>query len=385
MTKSIVSVLIAAILLSFFYTGAAFGQGNTPTDPSFILMDTVTGQVLTQEGADVRRAPASVTKVMTMLLAVEAVKEGKVSYDDVIRVSAKAAGIGGSQIYLAEGERITLHDLMVAIAVASANDACVAVAEHIAGTEEVFVALMNKEAERLGLTNTHFTNTNGLPEDSHYSSAYDLAVITRELVLRHPEVLQWTSMRYTTIREGKTTLYNTNKLLGQLDGLNGMKTGHTQNAGYCLSATASRGEEHRISVVMGYPTENERWQKTRELLEYGFHAFDRFNPAKQGDVVGKVEVKNGASLTVDVVAAEDFSFLVELTQRDGVSTQIIQDEVEAPLYAGTQVGRFVAIVGGQEVNSVPVYASVDVPRASIPVRAWRSVVRFVKGLFGAAD
>ena len=290
----------------------------------------------------------------------------------MFRVSAKAAGIGGSQIYLAEGERITLHDLMVAIAVASANDACVAVAEHIAGTEEVFVALMNKEAERLGLTNTHFTNTNGLPEDSHYSSAYDLAVITRELVLRHPEVLQWTSMRYTTIREGKTTLYNTNKLLGQLDGLNGMKTGHTQNAGYCLSATASRGEEHRISVVMGYPTENERWQKTRELLEYGFRAFDRFNPAKQGDVVGKVEVKNGASLTVDVVAAEDFSFLVELTQRDGVSTQIIQDEVEAPLYAGTQVGRFVAIVGGQEVNSVPVYASVDVPRASIPVRAWRS-------------
>jgi D-alanyl-D-alanine carboxypeptidase (penicillin-binding protein 5/6) len=385
MRKSIVPVLVAAILLSVLCPGVALGQGDTPTDPSFILMDTVTGQILTGERADVRRAPASVTKVMTMLLAVEAVKEGKASYDDVVRVSAKAAGIGGSQIYLAEGERITLHDLMIAIAVASANDACVAVAEHMAGTEEVFVALMNREAERLGLTNTHFTNTNGLPEDSHYSSAHDLAVITRELVLRHPEVLEWTSARYTTIRDGKTTLYNTNKLLGQVDGLNGMKTGHTQNAGHCLSATASRGEEHRISVVMGYPTESERWQKTSELLEYGFRAFDRLNPAKQGDVVGKVDVKNGVSLTVDAVAAADFSFLVELTQRDRVSTQIIQDDVEAPITAGTQVGRFVAVVGGQEVNSVPIYAGEDVLRASAPVRAWRAVVRFVKGLFGAGD
>ncbi len=385
MTKSVVLVLVAALLLSSVCAGVAFGQGDTPADPSFILMDTITGQILAAEQADLRRAPASVTKVMTMLLAVESVKEGKVSYDDVVRVSAKAASIGGSQIYLAEGERITLHDLMVAIAVASANDACVAVAEHIAGTEEVFVALMNKEAERLGLANTHFANTNGLPEDSHYSSAYDLAVITRELVLRHPEVLEWTSLRYTTIRDGKTTLYNTNKLLGQLDGLNGMKTGHTQNAGYCLSATASRGEEHRISVVLGYPTENERWEKTRELLEYGFRAFDRLNPAKQGDIVGKVDVKNGVSLTVDAVAAADFSFLVELTQRGRVSTQIIQDEVEAPIAAGTQVGKFVAIVGGREVNGVLVLASEDVSRANAAVRAWRSIVSFFKGLFGAGD
>jgi D-alanyl-D-alanine carboxypeptidase (penicillin-binding protein 5/6) len=270
MIKRVASILVTVLLFFLFHAGVAVGEGTTPADPSFTLMDTTTGEVLVEERADIRRAPASVTKVMTMLVAMDAVSEGKVSYDDVVRVSAKAAGTGGSQIYLAEGERITLRDLMIAIVVASANDACVAVAEHIAGTENAFVALMNTEVERLGLTNTHFANSNGLPADSHYSSAYDLAMITRELVLRHPEVLEWTSMRYTTIRDGKTTLYNTNLLLGQVDGLNGLKTGHTESAGYCLSATASRGGKHRISVVMGYPTDDGRWQKTIELLEYGF-------------------------------------------------------------------------------------------------------------------
>ena len=363
MRKSIVPVLVAAILLSVLCPGVALGQGDTPTDPSFILMDTVTGQILTGERADVRRAPASVTKVMTMLLAVEAVKEGKASYDDVVRVSAKAAGIGGSQIYLAEGERITLHDLMIAIAVASANDACVAVAEHMAGTEEVFVALMNREAERLGLTNTHFTNTNGLPEDSHYSSAHDLAVITRELVLRHPEVLEWTSARYTTIRDGKTTLYNTNKLLGQVDGLNGMKTGHTQNAGHCLSATASRGEEHRISVVMGYPTESERWQKTSELLEYGFRAFDRLNPAKQVILSARSMSETASALRR---VPRRTSFLVELTQRQS-QHQIIQDESK-PIAAGTRVG----VRGDRRARVNGVLVPSEMSRANAAVRAFDS-------------
>jgi D-alanyl-D-alanine carboxypeptidase (penicillin-binding protein 5/6) len=363
--------------------GISLAQGDTPFDPTYILIDTVSGQVLAEDGAHVRRAPASVTKVMTMLVAMEAIEQGKGSLDDIVRVSKKAAGIGGSQIYLAEGERISLEDLMKAIAIASANDACVAVAEHLAGTEEVFVTLMNKEAERLGLKDTRFTNTNGLPEDGHYSSAYDLAIMTRELVLRYPSVLDWTSKRYTTIRDGKTTIYNTNKLLGQLDGLTGMKTGHTQNAGYCLSATASRGDEHRIAVVMGYQSDDSRWQKARELVEYGFKAFDRLNPASEGDVVGKVEVKDGVSLTVDAVAAGDLTFLVEVTKRDQVSTRIIQEEVQAPIEKGTVVGRFVAFVGENEANSVPVYAAEDVPKAAVHVRIWRSVVNFVKGLFSS--
>lgn len=385
MTKGTVSALLAALLVLTVGLGSVLAQGNTPADPSYILMDTVTGQVLSEEGSSIRRAPASVTKVMTMLIAIEAVEQGKASYDDIVRVSAKAARIGGSQIYLAEGELISFEDLMKSIAIASANDACVAVAEHLAGTEEVFVELMNQEAKRLGLKDTHFTNTNGLPDDNHYSTAHDLAIVTRELVLRHPKALEWTSMTYTTIREGETPLYNTNKLLGKVDGMNGMKTGHTEAAGYCLAATVTRGSEQRISVVMGHPTEDARWQKTRELLEYGFRAFDRFNPATQGDVVGKVDVINGASLAVDAVAADDLTFLVELTKKGQVSTKIVQDQIEAPVAKGTRVGRFVAAIGGQEVNSVPVYAADDVAKAGIHVRAWRSVVNFVKGIFGSGN
>ena len=383
MRKGALTALLTAIMVVTTSLGISLAQGDTPFDPTYILIDTVSGQVLAEDGAHVRRAPASVTKVMTMLVAMEAIEQGKGSLDDIVRVSKKAAGIGGSQIYLAEGERISLEDLMKAIAIASANDACVAVAEHLAGTEEVFVTLMNKEAERLGLKDTRFTNTNGLPEDGHYSSAYDLAIMTRELVLRYPSVLDWTSKRYTTIRDGKTTIYNTNKLLGQLDGLTGMKTGHTQNAGYCLSATASRGDEHRIAVVMGYQSDDSRWQKARELVEYGFKAFDRLNPASEGDVVGKVEVKDGVSLTVDAVAAGDLTLLVEVTKRDQVSTRIIQEEVQAPIEKGTVVGRFVAFVGENEANSVPVYAAEDVPKAAVHVRIWRSVVNFVKGLFSS--
>lgn len=383
MRKGTLSALLAAIIVLTMGIGVSLAQGDTPFDPSYILIDADSGQVLAEEGPHVRRAPASVTKVMTMLIAMESIEQGKASLDDIVRVSAKAAGIGGSQIYLAEGERISLEDLMKAIAIASANDACVAVAEHLAGTEDVFVALMNKEAERLGLTDTHFTNTNGLPEDSHYSTAFDLAVITRELVSRYPAVLDWTSLRSTRIRDGQTTLYNTNKLLGQLEGLTGMKTGHTQNAGFCLSATATRGDEHRIAVVMGYPSDDARWQKVRELIEYGFKAFDRLHPASEGDVVGKVNVKDGANLTVDVVATGDLTVLVEVTQRDQVSTRIVQEEVQAPVTKGSDVGRFVAFVGGSEANSVPVQAAEDAPKAAVHVRIWRSVVDLVKGLFNS--
>lgn len=383
MRKGTLSALLAAIIVLTMGIGVSLAQGDTPFDPSYILIDADSGQVLAEEGPHVRRAPASVTKVMTMLIAMESIEQGKASLDDIVRVSAKAAGIGGSQIYLAEGERISLEDLMKAIAIASANDACVAVAEHLAGTEDVFVALMNKEAERLGLTDTHFTNTNGLPEDSHYSTAFDLAVITRELVSRYPAVLDWTSLRSTSIRDGQTTLYNTNKLLGQLEGLTGMKTGHTQNAGFCLSATATRGDEHRIAVVMGYPSDDARWQKVRELIEYGFKAFDRLHPASEGDVVGKVNVKDGANLTVDVVATGDLTVLVEVTQRDQVSTRIVQEEVQAPVTKGSDVGRFVAFVGGSEANSVPVQAAEDAPKAAVHVRIWRSVVDLVKGLFNS--
>jgi len=385
MRKAIIAALLASITVMSIGLGVSFAQGDTPTDPSHILIDAVTGQVLAEERAHVRRAPASVTKAMTMLIAMELIEQGNGSLDDMVTVSAKAAGIGGSQIYLAQGERISLEDLMKAVAIASANDACVAVAEYLAGTEEVFVTLMNKEAERLGLADTHFTNTNGLPENDHYSTAYDLAIITKELIQRFPAVLEWTSQRYATIRDGKTTIYNTNKLLGQVDGLTGLKTGHTQNAGYCLSATASRGNEHRIAIVMGYQTDDARWQKTRELLEYGFKAFDRFNPAVEGDVVGQVNVKNGASLTVDAVAAEDLTFLVEITQRDRVSTRIIQDEIEAPVAKGTIVGRLAAFVGDKEVNSVPVYAAEDVPKAAIHVRVWRSIVGFFRGLLDSGE
>ena len=257
------------LLLILLFTMDCVTLGLTVDARAAVLMDPVSGKVLYAQNENLRLPPASVTKVMTMLLILEAVDRKKVSWDEKIIVSATAAGMGGSQVYLKEGEEFTLRELFKTIAVVSANDASAAVAEYLYGSIEDFVDAMNLKARNLGLKNTHFANETGLPDPGHYSSAYDLAVMSREL-LKYPEVLKFTSIWLDTFRDGQFTLRNTNELLKVYRGADGLKTGHTAEAKFCLAATAKKGEFRLLSVIMGASSDAKRVAETKKLLDYGY-------------------------------------------------------------------------------------------------------------------
>ena len=241
--------------------------------PSAVLMEKSTGSVLFAKDEHTPREPASVTKVMTLLLTMEAIDSGLLSYDDIVTGSAHASSMGGSQIWLKEGEQMTVRDLLKAVCVVSGNDAAVALGEHLAGSEDAFVDRMNKRAQELGMLDTHFVNATGLPAAGHVTSAHDIAVMSRELILNHPDLRQFTTIWMDSLRDGESMLVNTNKLIRFYDGATGLKTGSTDSAGYCLSATAERGGMELIAVVMNGKTSDERFADARALLDYGFATY----------------------------------------------------------------------------------------------------------------
>ncbi|HHY46665.1 MAG TPA: D-alanyl-D-alanine carboxypeptidase, partial [Firmicutes bacterium] len=254
------------------------------TAPSAILIEATSGRVLYEKDAHAKRPPASITKIMTMLLAMEAIQQGKIKLEDKVIASERASLQGGSQIWLEVGEEMSLADLLKAIAVVSANDASVAVAEHIAGAEEIFVDMMNRRAAELGMKDTHFVNATGLPAPGHLTSAYDIAVMSRELV-KHPKVHEWFTIWIDYLRSGKNILVNTNRLIKDYKGCDGLKTGYTEEAGYCLAATASRDGLRLIAVVLGLPDSKVRFQETAKLLDYGFRYFVGVPVAKRDQVI----------------------------------------------------------------------------------------------------
>ncbi|NLG79688.1 MAG: D-alanyl-D-alanine carboxypeptidase [Firmicutes bacterium] len=356
---------------------------------SAMLITAETGQVLYEKEPDLRVAPASITKVMTMLLTMEAVDSKKVSLDDMVTTSTEASQIGGSQIWLAEGEQMKLGDMMKAIAIVSANDAAHAVSEFIAGSAEDFVNQMNEKAKELGMKNTHFENPDGLPAPNHYSTARDIAIMSRELVTKHPKVLEWTSIWTDTlerkgprVRQEESFLRNTNELILRYPGADGLKTGMTDEAGYCLAGTAKRDDVRLISVVLGLPANEDRIEDTMKLLNYGFREFDRVAVAKKGDVVGKVRVPNGRREEVPAAASADFVALVEKGKKDLVDTTIVSAERRAPIRKGEKLGAIVASLDGRELARVDVVATEDVPRASIFTVIMRAIRDFFQGLFG---
>lgn len=356
---------------------------------SAVLTSAETGQVLYEKEADLRVAPASITKVMTMLLTMEAVDSKRVSLDDVVTTSTEASQIGGSQIWLAEGEQMKLGDMMKAIAVVSANDAAYAVSEFIAGSAADFVNQMNEKAKELGMNNTHFENPDGLPAPNHYSTARDIAIMSRELVTKHPKVLEWTSVWTDTlartgprVRQEESFLRNTNELILRYPGADGLKTGMTDEAGYCLAGTAKQDGVRLISVVMGLPTNEDRIQDTIKLLNYGFREFDRVAVAKKGDVVGKIRVPNGRREEVPAAASTDFVAFVEKGKKDLVETTIESAERRAPIRKGDKLGAVVASLDGRELARVDLVATEDVPRANIVTVIIRAIRDFFRGLFG---
>ena len=358
-------LLIVCCLLLTVLPQRVQGAALEVAGKSAVLMDTETGTVIYESNAHEPLAPASVTKVMTMLLVMEAIDSGRIRWDDTVTASETAAAKGGSQIYLKVGETMTVSDMVKSIAVSSANDCACAMAEHLAGSEAGFVEQMNQRAEELGMKDTHFVNCTGLddaPEAAqHKTSAHDIALMSRELLKNHPDIKKFTTIWMDTVRDGTFGLANTNKMVRFYNGCTGLKTGFTSGAGYCLSASAERDGMELIAVVMGSTTSQERFAACKSMLDYGFANFALYTPALQEDV--SVPVTLGKSKTVRATPGSDGAMLVEKTQLPSVTTEIMLEEsVTAPVSRGQRLGMLTVKAGEQVLSQLPLVAEDAVER-----------------------
>ena len=333
--------------------------------PSALLMEKQTGTVLFAKDEHTPREPASVTKVMTLLLTMEAIDSGALSYDDTVTGSAHAASMGGSQIWLKEGEQMRVEDLIKAVCVVSGNDAAVALGEHLAGSEEAFVARMNERAKELGMNDTHFVNCTGLPADGHVTSAYDIALMSREL-LGHEAIKKYTTIWMDTVRGGQFGLSNTNKLVRFYDGTTGLKTGYTSAAGYCLSASAERGGMELVAVVLHCKTSVDRFESAKALLNYGFSGYALVTPQPEGGIP-PVPVVLGRQDSITPVPERSEPLLLEKALASQVQTAVTVDEsVQAPVEAGQRLGTMTATAGERLLAEIPLVAPEDVPARTFP-------------------
>ena len=331
---------------------------------SALLMDAATGTILYEQNAHEKLAPASVTKVMTMLLVMEAIDAGRIGWDDMVTASEAAAAKGGSQIYLKVGETMSVTDMIKSIAVSSANDCACAMAEHIAGSEAAFVEAMNGRAKELGMNDTNFVNCTGLDDDpnaaEHLTSAHDIAIMSRELLVNHPDIKKFTTIWMDTVRNGTFGLSNTNKLVRFYSGATGLKTGFTSNAGYCLSASALRDGMELIAVVMGSETSADRFTACKQLLDYGFANYALVSPERQD---GQVGVKLGTAGSVKAIPMEDPKLLIDKSQSGQVTTEItLEESVTAPVSRGQRLGTMTVKAGEQVLSQIPLVAQEPVPK-----------------------
>ena len=332
---------------------------------SALLMDVETGTVLYEKNAHEKLSPASVTKVMTMLLVMEAIDSGKIGWNDMVTASESAAAKGGSQIYLKVGEQMTVTDMLKSIAVSSANDCACAMAEHIAGSEAAFVDMMNRRAKELGMNDTNFFNGTGLDDGeaaaNHKTSAYDIALMSRELLKNHPDIKKFTTIWMDTVRNGAFGLSNTNKLVRFYNGCTGLKTGFTSGAGYCLSSSAQREGMELIAVVMGCETSNIRTAACKGMLDYGFANFALVTPTLED--APQVPVTLGTSDAVKLVPEEAAGLLIDKAMKNSITTEISTEEsVSAPVAKGQKLGTMIVKSGETVLAQIPLVASEDVPR-----------------------
>lgn len=344
------------------------------TAAATLLMDSATGTVLWQENAHEVLEPASVTKIMTMLLVCEAIDAGQLSLDQMVTTSAHAAGMGGSQVYLEEGEQMSVQDLLKAVAVASGNDAAVALGEAVAGSESAFVEKMNQRAAQLGMEDTHFVNCTGLPTDGHVTSAYDIALMSREL-LKHDVIRQFTTIWMDSLRNGAFGLSSTNKLVHSYEGCTGLKTGFTATAGYCISATARRDDTELIAVVLGAENSKDRFNTAATLLDWGFANFKLVTVTPE-EALPAVPVALGVQDTVELSPVQ-VRLLIRAADEGQLATQVVlPGGVEAPVEQGAQLGSFVVQIGDQVAAVCPLAAAQPVEK----LRLWGVFQQFVKNL-----
>lgn len=363
--KRILTAATAAALLLTIPAFAVDTAGGMNLDAkSVLLMERETGTVLYEDNADQQLEPASVTKIMTMLLAVEAIDCGVLTLDDMVTVSAHAASMGGSQVFLEEGEQMSVNDMLKAVAVASGNDAAVALGECLAGTEDAFVQRMNDRAAELGMLNTHFVNCTGLPAEGHVTSARDIALMSREL-MKHDLIRNYTTIWMDTLRDGAFQLANTNKLIRFYDGATGLKTGFTDTALYCMSATAQRDGMELIAVIMGAPTSNARTAAAKALLDYGFSNFALVD-VKPDQALAPVTVLMGREKQVQPQFSRTCRLLVEKSKQNSITTEItLAADVEAPVEQGQKLGELTVKVDGVTQETIPIVATQEVERQTV--------------------
>ena len=367
---------VFSLLAAFALCVSAAAVGPAVSCPSALLMEKQTGTVLFAQDEHTPREPASVTKIMTLLLVMEAIDSGALSYDDVVTGSAHAAGMGGSQIWLKENEQMTVRDLLKAVCIVSGNDAAVALAEHLAGSEDAFVERMNARAQELGMNDTHFVNCTGLPAAGHLTSACDIALMSRELILHHPDIRQFTTVWMDSLRGGESMLVNTNKLIRFYDGATGLKTGSTGSAGYCLSATAEKNGMELIAVVLKGKTSDERFSDAKSLLNYGFSTWSLVTVTPD-EVLPPVPVMLGVRGTVQPVLTSENTLLVEKTLANGLTKEVaLAESVAAPVYADDTLGQLtVRDAVGNTVAELPILAGEDVGHVTFVQMLGRCLAR----------
>ncbi len=388
MKKAGFALLMAALLCIACPARAAQGpmEEGVPlslTSPSALLMEAQTGRVIFEKNADERRPVASVTKVMTILLTLEAIDDGRIAKDDRVTVSPHASGMGGSQAFLDAGGVYKVSDLLKSVIVASANDAAVALAEHIAGAEEAFVRRMNERAAELGLTNTHFVNCTGLPAQGHYMSARDVALLSRQLDA-HPLYYEYSTIWMDEIAHGGgriTQLTNTNRLVRFYPGCDGYKTGSTNEARYCMAATAKKDGMRLIAVVLGANAGQTRFNEARAMLEYGFAGYTLYAPVKEGDALGlSVPVRMGGSDEVSAVSGGAHSLLIRKGEQGDIALDVsLPDRVNAPVAKGEEIGEIRVMRAGEVIATVPAVAGEDVALPGMLHALLRIRDRFILG------
>ncbi len=366
------SILII-FLLFFVFSSISFAETDGPfklESRAAILIDALTGEIIYEKNIHEQLPPASITKIMVLLIAMEDLDSGKIKLDDKVQVSPNAERMGGSQVYLEAGEIQIVDDLLKAICLRSANDAAVALAEHISGSIDVFVQRMNERAKELGMSNTHFKNATGLPDAEHITTAYDISIMSREL-LKHPKIHDWLTIYMTDIKVGKNknvtqSLVNTNKLIRDYQGANGLKTGLTNDAGHCLAASAKRGNLSLISVLLGGPTSNSRFSESKTLLDFGFANYDSLPVCRKDEVIKKVKVSKGKENNLNIVAENDYSLLIKKGDSKDIEKEVVLPEtINAPYEKGQKFGEIILKNNGKEVGRVNLVAEEGMKKASI--------------------
>ena len=374
--KRLCSFLLALLALTVLTVPAGAEELAVEAE-ACLLMEKTTGEVLYAVNEHEPLEPASVTKIMTILLVMEAIDSGQLQYGDVVTASAHACSMGGSQIWLKENEQMTVEDMLKAVCVASANDCSVALAEHLAGSEAAFVERMNQRAAELGMEDTVFMNPTGLPAEGHVTSAYDIALMSRELILNHPDVRRFTTIWMDTLRDGEFGLSNTNKLIHSYEGATGLKTGSTDGALYCLSATAERDGMELIAVILKAPTSAQRFAGAQALLNYGFASYGLAEIQTPGDLA-PIPVRLGAEKAVTARLEGETALLAEKEKLGTLETELtMETELSAPVAEGQEVGRLTVTSGGETLAEFPLVAD----RAVARLTYWQLLQRCMRMAF----